>query len=298
MGNRAEVQLDGQRLNRVALRAGQIAFLPHAADDRVAPCERPVGIAARAVPRRRIDDAHEHRRLLHVQLRRQLVEKSPRSGLDPVSIAAVRNRIEVHRDDLLFRIVILEHDGRNPLLELGYDEFGTFRDRIVIDGRIARIQVLGQLLRDRTASPLPPVAQRERLDGHPGQRDEIDSRMGIEAHVLGRYQRGHQRGRKLVVIDVRPVLDKEAAYHLSVVGIDFGSQIAFRILEFLERGQFAERPQTSEQKQQEDQCDGRAQNDPEPPDGFRRLKPLEYLLFIHNDANLTEQRYDFNRYFQ
>lgn len=38
--------------------------------------------------------------------------------------------------------------------------------------------------------------------------------------------------------------------------------------------------------------------DPEPPDGFRRLKPLEYLLFIHNDANLTEQRYDFNRYFQ
>lgn len=100
---------------------------------------------------------HEHRRLLHVQLRRQLVEKSPRSGLDPVSIAAVRNRIEVHRDDLLFRIVILEHDGRNPLLELGYDEFGTFRDRIVIDGRIARIQVLGQLLRDRTASPLPPL---------------------------------------------------------------------------------------------------------------------------------------------
>ena len=178
---------------------------------------------------------------------RLLVEEGKGRGLDAVGVAAVKHRIQVHRQDLLFRIVILQHHGRNPLFQLRDHQFGTLRNRVVVDGRIARVEIFGQLLRNRAAAALIAVAERHRLDGHAGQRNEIDPGMGVETHVFGRRQGRHQCRGKFAVIDIGTVLDKKAADHLPVLRIDFGSQVAFRVLELFESRQFPEYAEANQQ---------------------------------------------------
>ena len=182
---RMVVQVDRQGLQRIALMAVDISLLLHPRNYQVAPCEGPVGILHRTVTGGLVHDSDQHRRLLCVEFRGEFIEESAGGGFDAVRVAAVLHRIEIHRYNLLFGIVPLEHDGCNPLFELRNHQLRSFRDRIVVCRGIARVEVLGQLLRDRTAAALSELGQCDRTYGHTRQGDEIYTRMGIKTHVFG-----------------------------------------------------------------------------------------------------------------
>ena len=107
----------------------------HTAKHKVATFERVVIVADRAVTSCGIEHADQYSRLLNRQLRGVLAEESLRSRLDTYGVAAIVHRVEVHRHNLLFGVVVFEFDGNNPLFELREYEFdfATYRGLCRVD---------------------------------------------------------------------------------------------------------------------------------------------------------------------
>ena len=142
-----------------------------------------------------------------------------------------------------------------PLLELGDHELRLAHDRAPVAGRVAREEILGELLRDGRAAALRGVLQQHGLHRHASQRGDVDARMVAEADILRGDERRDDRrhlaavepdaqrriGRKeVVVLHVGTVLHEERAEHLAVLGIDLRGEVAARILQLLERRQPSE----------------------------------------------------------
>ena len=292
MRNRCIPELYRLLFQRIELPAGNVAVLLHTRHDRIAAGKRPFGIAHGTVTRRRIHHPHQQGRLLYVQLGRLLVEEGLGRRLGAVGIAAVKNRIEVHGDYLLLRIVVLQLDGSHPLLELGDDHPSAAHERIAVNGGVARKEVFGELLRDGAASPLTAVAERERLHRHTGERNEIEARMAVEAGILGGDEGGDEGGRQLLVIDIRPVLYEERTEQTAVVRIYLRSQVALRVFELLERRQPTESSRRGKHQQYQKYPYRNTQNGPEPfrePSGTFLLS--QFLAFsLHNPANIAIYR--------
>ena len=278
------IEDDGKRAERIALLARNGPGVLHARNDEVAAREGVVVIPHRRITRRGIHHAHQHGGLLHVQLVRLLVEEGKGRGLDAVGVGAVLHRIEVHGGDLLLGIVVFELEGRDPLLELRRDELGVADQPPAVAHRVARKEVLGQLLRDGRAAALRGVLQQHGLHCHTGQRGDVDARMGSETGVLGGDQRRDDRRHlvssepdmerrivreKIGVLNVGTVLHEEGADDLAVLGIDLRGKVAAGILQLLERRHAAEQPEGGQQQHEEEQSERREGQTPDPFYRFR-----------------------------
>ena len=285
-----EVEHDRQRRNRIALFARERPGLRHARKHQVAARHGVVVVAQGGVTRRGVHHAHQHGGLLHVQLVGLLVEEGVRRRLDAVGVRTVLHRIEVHGGDLLLRVVVFELERRDPLLEFRRHEFRRACDAAPVAGRVAREEVLGQLLRDRRTAALRGVLQQQGLHRHARQRGDVDARMVAEAHVL----RGDQRrddgrhlpsvepdterrigGEQVGILHVGAVLHEERADHLAVLRIDLRGEVAARVLQLLERRDAAESSQRREQQHHGHQREGREGRAPDP---FYRLRADAPLL--------------------
>ena len=286
------VQHDGQRRDRVALPARQRPGLLHARKHEVAAREGVVRIAHRGVARRGVHHAHQHGRLLHVQLVGLLVEERVGRRLDAVGVRAELHRIEVHRGDLLLGIVVFEFEGRDPLFQLRRHELGLADDGAAVAGRVAREEVLGQLLGDGRAAALRGVLHQQRLHGHARQRGDVDARMAAEADVLGRDKRRDDRrhlvsvepdaerrirGKEVRVLHVGAVLHEEGADDLAVLGIDLRGEVAAGVLQLLERGHA---PEDAERRQQQQHAHKRKGCERHAPDPFYHFRAYARLFTL------------------
>ena len=94
------------------------------------------------VERRVLQHPHEHSRLLDIKLGRELVEIDAGRRTDADGIVAEVEMVEIHIDDLLLGVKLLELHGNDP-----FDGFlhGTFPD---VRSHLLGIDLLGELLGD------------------------------------------------------------------------------------------------------------------------------------------------------
>ena len=271
----AVVERNGQRRERVALGVRDGARFGHAREHEVATGHGVVVVAHRRVARRCVDHAHQHGGLLQVELVGRFVEEGVRRRLDAVGVRSVLHDVEVHRGDLLLGVVVFEFERRDPLLEFRQHELAFAQQRALAAYRVAREEVLGQLLRDGRSSACRTVLQEDRLHPYTDERRDVDARMRVEAGVLGGDERrddrrhfaavdrgaGHRvRGEQLLVLHVGTVLHEEGSQHLAVLGVDLRGDVAARVLQLFERGHAPEGSQRRQGKhrgQQYEGCEGR-----------------------------------------
>ena len=250
----AVVELNGQCRERIVLLACDATIGTHTRHHRIAACNRVVVVQNGVVARGLVHNANQHRSLLNIKLIGRLVEERARCRLDTVGIRSVFDRIEIHRHQLLLGVVVFELYGCDPLFELRDHQthlahHGTDR------GCVAREEVLGYLLSDRTTTALTRIAERNGLDSHADQRLDVDTRVRMETFVLGRDQCCHNGGHLLAIesqqlgaifgeelgiLDIRTVLYEERADDLAIFRVDFGCDVALGVFQLLERGQLAE----------------------------------------------------------
>ena len=302
------VQHDGQRRDRVALPARQRPGLLHARKHEVAARDGIVRIAHGGIACRSVHHAHQHGSLLHVQFVGLLVEEGMGRRLDAVGVRAELHRIEVHRNDLLLGVVVFEFEGCDPLLEFRRHELGLADDGAAVAGRVARKEVLGQLLGDGRAAALRGVLQQQGLHGHTRQRGDVDARVAAEADVLGRNERRDDRrhlvlaqtdverrvrGKEVGILHIGAVLDEERADDLAVLGINLRGEVAAGVLQLLERGHASEHAQSRQQQHHGQKRERRKRHAPDPFYRFRAHARLFTLChtteFCGKDTNKRGQ---------
>ena len=154
----------------------------HLTEHHVAATESVVGMKHRTIACGSLEKAHKHSSLVDIKLRRSLVEKSMRGCLDAIGIAAEIDSIQIHRQDFLFRVVMLKFDSDDPLLELGIN-------KAQLRLAFTREEVLGQLLGDGAAAAAAAMSTNQRLEENAHQAAGIDTGMLVETHILCGDQR-------------------------------------------------------------------------------------------------------------
>ena len=104
------------------LRLGDPVVLLHQCQNRVAAGAHDVGTFPRIVAIRRADNAGEHRRFVHPQVGRQLIEVEPRRLIDTedrfAAVVTEVDLVEVDLEDLVFRHAGVEQHRKDGLREL------------------------------------------------------------------------------------------------------------------------------------------------------------------------------------
>ena len=167
----------GVSSRRVGVRLGDVADSRHARQGVVAPAQRVLHVDVGALAARGLDDAGDQRRLLHGQVLRALVEVDARGGLDAVRAVPEVDLVRVEREDLGFRVALLDLDGEQRLADLP------------LPGLLRRQeQVARELLRQRAGAAglalLHEVAEQRDDDARDAEADVL-----LEPLVLGRHDR-------------------------------------------------------------------------------------------------------------
>ena len=253
---------DGDLRDRVEFGFREIVRPPHLLEHVVAAGQRLLRVQRGIVARRLVDHTHEASPLLDRQFRRVLGEEGIGGGLDAIGIAAEEDLVEIHRHDLLLRVVALDLDGGDPFLQLDADHLDLASARDLAAHVLTGIEGLGELLGDRTAAALRRVAHQQGLHRHAAQAAEVDAGMPVEARVFRGDRRIDDMFRNLVVTHIGAVLNMIGIDHLAVFGDQQGRQVAVGILDLLEGRNLGKE---SHQQQRKDHTDHRkGDDDPEP----------------------------------
>jgi hypothetical protein len=164
------------------------------------------GVGPRVVGGRRRDQGGEHRRFLRSQDRRAAVAGLPAarmSGaevgagrrLDPVGTVTEVDVVEVVGEDLVLRPLTLDLIGERRLAKLLEDGSAALRLERVLD----------ELLGDRRGA-LDRAAGKDVLLERPGDAEEVDAAVLVEALVLDRDHGLLERGGDFVRLDEDPLL--------------------------------------------------------------------------------------------
>ncbi len=194
-----QLHLLGERL--LVLGFGDVAVSEHLDQHVVAALQRTVRVVVRVESARLLRQAREHGCLRQRELACLFREVGARCRLRPVGSVAEVDGVEVHLEDLLLGVALLEFGGEVRLARLpGERDVGTFVEK---DG-VAHV-----LLGDRRGT-FRAEALRE-VDHHgAAQTDEVHPVVLVEAFVLGRYDTVHQVRRYLrdrhdfAVLEIHP----------------------------------------------------------------------------------------------
>ena len=177
--------LDGHRHRGVELVLGDVPVAVHLAEDGVAAGLGGVGVLDRIPPRRGLRDPGQHRRFGDRQILGGLGEVVLRRGLDAVVRSAELGEVEVAREDLLFRHLLLDRHGEAGFVELAADrplrglgdELLVARGPPALDDRVLHV-----LLRDRGSARGGAAGQI--VHEGPGQPLDVDAVVLVEPAVL------------------------------------------------------------------------------------------------------------------
>ena len=168
------VDLDRRRLRLFGGRRINRARAHHRLQHDVAARYRSIGVDRGRIARRRLDEAREQRRLRNVELGRRLAEIAARRRFDTVQAVAEVHLVEVHLENLLLRVQVLEIRRDDDLLHLARVGLAAGQE--------------GQpreLLRDRAAA-LRPASRLQVLDDGAADADGVDAAVIEEALILDR----------------------------------------------------------------------------------------------------------------
>ena len=188
-----------------------MACLIHLREDDVSSLQTSVrefhGIVERGV----LAKSYDGSRLGDGKVFRVFVEIGLGSALDTNGIVEEIKIVEIHGDDFLLGVGLLQFHGDDP-----FD--GFLEQALQLAVRHLRIELLGQLLSDGRATSGTLVTHDTTLDDGPGKCLEVDARMLIESLVLCRHQCMDDMGRYIVVGTGNPIVScgLEDAHEFSV----------------------------------------------------------------------------------
>ena len=193
--------------------------------------------------------AHERGGLLDVQVLGVLIEIDLRSHLDTHSIVEEVKLVEVHLDNLVLGVIALKLDGDDPLDGLLK---GALKDVV----RLRRIELLGELLGDGTATTGTLLAHDDALDDGTSDGPQIHTRMIIETRVLGSNQGICQVGRHLVKVHIDAVAATAViSSHLHAVGaIDGRCKLVGGVLQLVNGRHIADHAIVNQHEHRHQQC--------------------------------------------
>jgi hypothetical protein len=157
------------------------------------------GVAVRRQPRRRFDEAGEHRGLADRHLLRRLAEIALCRGLDAIGAGPEIDAVQIQFQDLALGIFALQPQRELGLLQLA-------RQRALL----GQEEVLGELLGQGRAA-LRHAAMQDVGDECAGDADRIDAPVLVEAAVLDGDEGLGQIGRQILQRDI-------GAGHLAALG--------------------------------------------------------------------------------
>ena len=195
-----------------------------------------VRIAARREPRRRFDEAREHRGLGDPHLLGGLAEIALRRGVDAVGAGAEIDAVEIELENFGLGEFALEPERQHHFLQLAPER-----------ALLGEEQVLGELLRDGRA------ALRDAAMQHVGRKrarepDRIDAEVAVEAAILDRDEGARQIGRQLLERDGGAVHLAAGRERLAVDADDLDRWRALGNFERLDRGQVGWRPRRARRR--------------------------------------------------
>ena len=200
---------------RIVLLLADVVFAQHGRQHDRAPVERVFRIERGIVVRGRLRDAREQRGFRQRQLVGRLREVAARSGLDAVGAGAVVNRVEVHVQDVVFGMALLDFRGDEHLAG-----FALQRDIVHLAGEDG---VAHELLGDGGCAFDATAGQVVGERAHDAV--VIDAAMLVEAGVLGGDGGLDQAFADLIEVDRFAILQLEAREHRGAVGcVDVSGQ--------------------------------------------------------------------------
>ena len=240
MADTLELKAQWQGLQRVGFGGFEVAVFGHLRKHDVAPVQHHLGAPQGVVQGTVFQHAHEHRRLLDVQIGSALVEVDVGRAFDAHGLVDEVVAVEVQRHDFFLRVVAFQPRSDDPLL--GFLQHGTLKKAggLVLVGE----QQFGQLLGDRGPSPsFAHVSDGAR------QPDEIHARVAVVAGVFGGQKGIHQMRRQGLEAGVGSVLGVVASQHLAIHGIHPGGQVRLGVRQRLGVWQIAGHGQQHQSRQ-------------------------------------------------
>ena len=190
---------------------GDDAVREHAVEHHIAALRAVLGIVNRVVVRRRLGNTHKRRRFGDGELTCVLREVALRCCLNAIGTRAVVDGVQVHEQDVVFRVLLLELDRDIRLANLALD-----RDVIHLrrENRVAH-----ELLCDGRCAL--KVAAHEVVHQGAADAPRVDRTMGVEAFVLRSNRALERVVADLVDFDRVAVLQLELREHrLPIARID------------------------------------------------------------------------------
>ena len=159
------------------------AGVAHHREHEIPPSRRAREVDGRGVAGRRLHQARQQRRLGQIEVGSRLAEVAERRRFGTVEAGAEIHLVEIELQDLVLRVLLLDAPGENDFLELA---------RIGLLG--AQEALTRQLLSQRAAA-LRSRAVPEVADGRPGDADEVDALVVVEALILDGHDGLNEMGR-------------------------------------------------------------------------------------------------------
>jgi hypothetical protein len=224
-------------LGFVGLRLRDVPFVGHPLQHDVAPGDRALHVDVRALALGKLKQTGDQRRFLEGELLVRLVEVQPRRRLDPVGAVREIHLVAVDREDLLFRVPLLDLNREDDFLDLPLQRLG--KALLTLGGEPELVfQVAGQLLRQRAGALRPAALEDVDRAGH-GDAPDVDAEVAIELGVLGRDNPLTEQRVDVIVPDDDPPLRRELADHLAVRGVDARDRAGRVVVEHRDARQIA-----------------------------------------------------------
>ena len=220
-------------LGRVGLLLRDVAVVGHLLQRVVATEFRGPAIDIRALPRRRLNDAGDHRRFFQRHILRALAEVQPRRGLDAVRAVTENHLIAIEREDLALRVALFDLDRDEDLLDLALGTLVAERESHFIGKQVAR-----ELHRERARTcdhaTAGQVAAQPDEHGRNAEAEVI-----VEVLVFRRDDGIAQVRRNLVVRNDEPPLGRKLAERFSIRCIHARDRARRVVVQLRDKGQVA-----------------------------------------------------------
>ena len=208
------VEFQRQSRQRVTLGLGYVASLLHLRENDITTSASLFGTCTWIVERRVLAHAHKHGSLFNCQLACMLAEIDSGSTCKTHGVVAEVVLIEVHCKYLVLCILLFKVHRNDPLV-------GFLIDTIEHATRCTRIEQLGKLLSDGTATARILLLKDDTLYNDTEQRLAVDTRMVIEPHILGSHESLNKMRGDIIELHTHTVLLAVGpCSHLLAVGRD------------------------------------------------------------------------------
>ena len=259
---------------------GKHSRLIHLVEHHIAALLHTLRKAERIVVRRIFTHSHQGGGFLHIEVLRFFAEIHPCCTANAHSIVQKVELIEIHLHDFILGVELFNLDGDCPL-----DGFlqGTFKDI----GRFGRIELLRQLLCNRTTAAGTLVAHNHTLDKRAKERLHINAGVLFKSHIFGGDESVFQVGRHLLEIHIGAIAFATIKFsHFHAIGSVDGRGISIsRIHQLFHLRHVANHAMVDEYGKNQQKCQETSQRPPHHLNDSARAATQSFSIFFRHICN-------------